>query len=333
MWSVLLCLLCVSVAAADWGRIHIRNDTRNQLRVSIENSRMYVDYRPSYRGLDGGGYGERSYITEFLNKTVPAFGGAVQETQGSWLDFAEGKGIVNRANIVEETDEFKTVEMEWNCALQRIPIYKESRVLKIEYVRDCGQALDRGSPGARLQGAFITGGLANPLVYKEHTVLGVYNESNGRGFGREYPSKNISVITSVDRGAGFDVATRDAPFTSYLFMVNGGGEEELIEIGKSLIDGNIPVSPAVVNVSDKKKVSFFPVPSMPDVRSPLIIPLTAKGEIRADITGINGKVMTSVISKGAEEIRFPPLLLKSGVYVLTVTTSRSAWSGKFFISN
>lgn len=79
-----------------------------------------------------------------------------------------------------------------------------------------------------------------PLSYKGWYIMGVYNEKNGRGYGRIVPIDAITIIKLL-WNKGFELfpffGQTAKAFTSYLFLVTGG-EEEIISVGKELVDKN-----------------------------------------------------------------------------------------------
>jgi len=81
-----------------------------------------------------------------------------------------------------------------------------------------------------------------PLNYDGNLIVGVYNSENGIGYGRVMPFNVINYFKLLDDGFEFfpfwkiPPEKRTFPFTGYLFLVDGGGNEEIIGTGKGIVD-------------------------------------------------------------------------------------------------
>ena len=81
-----------------------------------------------------------------------------------------------------------------------------------------------------------------PLNYDGNLIVGVYNSENGTGYGRVMPFDVVNYLKLLDDGFEFfpfwkiPSEKRTFPFTGYLFLVDGGGSEEIIGTGKGIID-------------------------------------------------------------------------------------------------
>jgi len=81
-----------------------------------------------------------------------------------------------------------------------------------------------------------------PLNYDGNLIVGVYNSENGTGYGRVMPFHVVNYLKLLDDGFEFfpfwkiPSEKRTFPFTGYLFLVDGGGSEEIIGTGKGIID-------------------------------------------------------------------------------------------------
>jgi len=77
-----------------------------------------------------------------------------------------------------------------------------------------------------------------PMSYKGWYIMGVYNEKNGRGYGRILPVAAVPYIKLL-WNKGFELfpfwRTKPEPHTEYLFVVEKG-PDEIISFGKSLVD-------------------------------------------------------------------------------------------------
>jgi hypothetical protein len=73
--------------------------------------------------------------------------------------------------------------------------------------------------------------------------MGVYNPANGRGFGRVAPVERVTIIKLLTFGPkrGFELFPwGEGENTQYLFVVTGGGKDEILKTGKQLVEGAIP---------------------------------------------------------------------------------------------
>lgn len=81
-----------------------------------------------------------------------------------------------------------------------------------------------------------------PLNYDGNLIVGVYNSENGIGYGRVMPFDVVSYLKLLDDGFEFfpfwkiPSEKRTFPFTGHLFLIDGGGREEIIGTGKGIVD-------------------------------------------------------------------------------------------------
>ena len=81
-----------------------------------------------------------------------------------------------------------------------------------------------------------------PLNYKGNFIVGVYNSENGIGYGRVMPCDVITYLKLLDDGFEFfpfwrlPADQRKFPFTGYLFLVDSGGSNEILDTGRKISD-------------------------------------------------------------------------------------------------
>ena len=85
-----------------------------------------------------------------------------------------------------------------------------------------------------------------PMDYNGWYILGVYHESNGRGFGRVVPA-GVMHYMKLLWGTGYEYfpnwRSPWQPYTSYLYVVQGGGADEILSVGRQLADAAGPPQP------------------------------------------------------------------------------------------
>jgi hypothetical protein len=287
---VFLSMILVSHTCADWGRILVKKDSRGNLKVELQNSKLYTHYLGTYKDQNGYDMPHQVFMADLIHR-------AAHETQGSWLDAAEGRSLLQNANVTENSENIKTVRLEWNCATEEVSIFRDSPVLQIEYINTCSNILDLGSPGGNFRGVFISD---EPIVHNDHYIIGVYNDTNGRGYGRVIPAANVTEINTINSNS-FEIIPQGAPFKSYFFLIDGG-EDGALARGKELAEGRIPSSPPV----------------------PLRVPLNKR-----EATDIRP---TLHMSKTALDTHTLPMnLFRQGVYILSLRTTMTSLAEKFMI--
>jgi hypothetical protein len=82
-----------------------------------------------------------------------------------------------------------------------------------------------------------------PMNYNGWYIMGLYHESNGRGYGRVVPADVMHYIKLL-WGTGFEFfphwRSRWRPYTGYLYVVDGGGAEEILSVGRQIADAAGP---------------------------------------------------------------------------------------------
>jgi len=82
----------------------------------------------------------------------------------------------------------------------------------------------------------------NPMSYKGWYIMGVYNEENGRGYGRVFPVTDVPYIKLL-WNKGFELfpfwrQPERRPCVMYLFAVDRGAEQ-ILSLGKELVEREI----------------------------------------------------------------------------------------------
>lgn len=251
----------ISTAIAEWGNINVYTDSKGWPAVKLGNSKILVRYRHFNEGYD------EHVIRDFKIKDVDE-----DLVVGGFLDAAAGRGPLTNAIIVEDEADIKTVRLEWDNGshVSEVSIFPGSNYIKIDYIKYGINIVDIGFVDGSL-GKYRIHGAAKwkrgyvlhpqvyfdrylgdvgsfgiteidetgPLDYHGYLILGVFNVTNGRGYGRVMPIAQTDIIKLLWK-RGFEFFTcynrKKEPFTGYIFAVNGGGAAEIISTGKSLID-------------------------------------------------------------------------------------------------
>lgn len=327
--ALLLAVAFATPAFSDWGRIQIRNPSNNggTERVLIENTRIYVDFRYGYRNYnDGERRGNQgNSITDFVNLMVPDVEyGIVQETQAAWMDYfptADLKG----ANITESGDS-KSVKLDRGCVVHTATIFKGSPVLKMQYEKTCGTIEDRVSPGGKITigVSYLGGSSAKGVEYKDHIILGGFNIKNGRGVGRIFPKQNAT-LKAVDHG--WLATINGGNFTSWIFTVSGGGEDELLKMGKTLVDGEIPKPAIPTSISTQiKRESIRWEGGLQKLSDGIRITSPLAGPVFLEVLDMQGRKILERYGD-FEFFSIPPGSLGSGQYTVKFDTPTQTASG------
>jgi hypothetical protein len=237
--------------------------------IRLENNRIRVEYGRT----DFGDIVEDQIVHLVLKKINQDQAGKQFDEMG--FGAHEGRGLITQAKVITDTPAQKTVRIEWDKgkAIQDVTIYRDSQILKMDYLKYGVNLVDLASPGGgtgtyvaygsdRWKRPFVTYpkiyfdrhpkdvGYENiaevdesgPLDYHGWFIMGVYNPANGRGFGRVMPSEQIDIVKLL-HNRGFEWFTcygrERQPFTGYVFLVTGGARE-IEETGKQLADGELP---------------------------------------------------------------------------------------------
>ncbi len=122
----------------DWGKVSVGLDSLGYWEANLENDKIKVRY--------GFGMGEEepeSFIREAILKLHPDLNLA-----GALIDGAAHRGLIIKAEVLKDTEEEKSIYLEWapvpsrkdqfpGPAKSEISIFKDSSVLKIKYIDFC----------------------------------------------------------------------------------------------------------------------------------------------------------------------------------------------------
>ncbi|KXK30711.1 MAG: hypothetical protein UZ01_01223 [Candidatus Brocadia sinica] len=293
--------------AQEWGSISIGTDTDGALEVSLENSKIRLKY-----GRFFGGHHYEHAIKDLVIKSVN------EDQAGFYLDACANRGTLTTAVVVQDDANVKTVRLEWDngAKVSEVSIYPDSHYIKTKYLKYGINIVDQGSPGGggSSSGVYEIYGASEwkrgyviypniyfdrypgdvgyqniteidqpgPLDYHGWFIMGVYNEANGRGFGRVAPVSQIDIIKLLWK-TGFELfptfSRPHSPYTGYLFVVTGGGANEILSRGRNLADGlGDNASPTVAITNPTEGATFT---------TPTDITITATA---SDIDGVVSKI-------------------------------------------
>ncbi|GAN31524.1 LamG-like jellyroll fold domain-containing protein [Candidatus Brocadia sinica] len=325
--------------AQEWGSISIGTDTAGALEVSLENSKIRLKY-----GRFFGGDHYEHVIKDLVIKSVN------EDQAGLYLDACANRGTLTTAYVVQDGADVKTVRLEWDngAKVSEVSIFPDSYYIKTKYIRYGTNIVDQGSPGGggSSSGVYEIYGASEwkrgyviypniyfdrypgdvgyqniteidqpgPLDYHGWFIMGVYNVANGRGFGRVAPVSQIDIIKLLWK-TGFELfptfSRPHSPYTGYLFVVTGGGANEILSRGRNLADGlGDNASPTVAITNPSNGATFT---------TPTDITITATA---SDIDGVVSKVEYYAGSTKLGETTSEPHILTwnnvtAGSYVLS----------------
>ncbi|GAN31510.1 LamG-like jellyroll fold domain-containing protein [Candidatus Brocadia sinica] len=325
--------------AQEWGSISIGTDTDGALEVSLENSKIRLKY-----GRFFGGHHYEHAIKDLVIKSVN------EDQAGLYLDACANRGTLTTAVVVQDDANVKTVRLEWDngAKVSEVSIYPDSHYIKTKYLKYGTNIVDQGSPGGggSSSGVYEIYGASEwkrgyviypniyfdrypgdvgyqniteidqpgPLDYHGWFIMGVYNEANGRGFGRVAPVSQIDIIKLL-WNKGFELFPTfnrtHSPYTAYLFVVTGGGANEILSRGKNLADGLGDNASPTVAITNPTEGTTFTTPT------DIMITATA-----SDIDGVVSKVEYYAGSTKLGETTSEPHILTwnnvtAGSYVLS----------------
>ena len=277
LFYALIALLPVSshlpTLAKDWGEIAIRQEG-DRWHIRIENSKLRV----AYGRTDFGDIVEDQIVDLIIKEAGEDQAGKQFDEMG--FGAHAGRGFITSAKVVEEGAQSKTVRIEWEGgkAIQDITIYRDSPILKMDYLKYGINVVDIGSPGGG-EGKYAIHGAerwkrevvlypkiyydrypkdagyenivevdatAGSLDYHGWFIMGVYNPANGRGFGRVMPVQQTNIIKLLDnRGVEWFTSfwAERTPFTGFVYTVTGGAEE-ILTAGRKIADAQLPPAEA-----------------------------------------------------------------------------------------
>jgi S-layer homology domain len=256
----------------------------NKSYVILENSQIYVKYE-AYTHLNDEFAIKEFKIKSAGNENQVGVGSYnyFDADSGRWglksasiIYNGADKKTVRLIWYGERNDPIKDITHE-------VTIFGDSKYLKIDYinVKYGINVVDLGLPGGTSAGTHVAyghsgwdrdyitfqesgpffgsyynryppDGVNDPvdggsLNYNGNFIVGVYNSSNGRGFGRVMPVADTSIfkllLTPTTR-RGLEMFPHPFlkshnPFTGYLYVVTGG-ESEMLSMGKQLAGGGTP---------------------------------------------------------------------------------------------
>ncbi len=270
--AVIIGLSAISVCfAADDVSITI-SDVSGGKAIVLENSVIKARYQPNSH--DGGMV---NFIIKAENDDVAGGGG------GKRLDAGHNRHAPTAAKIIKDEPDEKTVEIKWENAEKgtqtaQVTIFKDSPVLKINYVH-MWHIFEWGANRGTADGRFEIYGAAEwkeqrnwsimypdhkqvdfywyrkhhgndvPLVYNGHVILGMYHKDTNRGFLRVMPIEKMKVLKLMT-GCGFELYHNEDNMTGYLCAITGGADQ-VLAWGKLLAEGKVAAisDSAVANVA------------------------------------------------------------------------------------
>jgi hypothetical protein len=272
--AVLTVLFCLPSAGRDWGEAVARPQSDGRWEVRLENSRIRI----AYGRTDFGDIVEDQIVDFTLRPSGENQAGKQFDEMG--FGAHEGRGLITRAEVVESGAGSKTVRIEWERgkSVQEVAIYRDSPIVKMDYIKYGLNVVDIASPGGG-DGVYVVHGAdkwkrdfvlypkiyydrhpkdvgrenitgideAGPLEYHGWFILGIYSPKNGRGYGRVMPVDRIDIIKLL-HNRGYELFTclgcERPPFTGFVYAVTGGAEE-ILAVGKQIADARLPVPPRI----------------------------------------------------------------------------------------
>jgi len=243
-------------------RADISQDPEGNSEVTLQNSIL----RARYAIGPGGRKGKEWAIRDLIIKD------AREDQAGRYIDACATRGFLTNASVIRDEADVKTVRLRFDDGcVQDVSIFPHAPYLRINYLNYGVNVVDIGAPGGgpgeyeiygaegwhrgyeaypysyynRYAGDVGTENVegvdpedAASLNYKGYFIMGVYNPTNGRGFGRVAAVRDISIIKLL-HNRGFELfphfRRRKEPYTGYLYVVTGGAGD-VISTGKHIVD-------------------------------------------------------------------------------------------------
>jgi hypothetical protein len=256
----------IAAASGDWGEIVARKQGDHWI-LRLENEKI----RLSYGRTDFGDIVEDQIVELVLKSTGENQAGKQFDEMG--YGDHEGRGLITDARIVADNEQMKKVRIEWDHgkSIQEVVMFRDSALLRMEYVKFGYCVADIPSPGGG-KGKYVIHGaekFGRPLVlypqiyynrypgdvgkqnitgidrpgsldYRGWMIAGIYNESNSRGYARVMPTAYVDGIKLLqNRGYEFLMRTRKTPFTGFVYLIDKGAEE-ILSTGKHVAERHRP---------------------------------------------------------------------------------------------
>jgi len=252
----------------------------NNSYVILENSQIYVKYGPYYHLNDefaikefkikSAGDENQVGVGSYNYFDADAGRGALYNA------YITNNGVDKKTVRLIWFDKYNNPDKK---ITHEVTIFANSKYLKIDYINIYYgiNVVDLGQPGGTTSGTHVAyghsgwdrdyithqepefhgsyynryppDGVNDPadggsLNYNGNFIIGVYNSSNGRGFGRVMPVADTSIFKllltpTTRRGLEmfpYPFFQSHDPFTGYLYVVTGG-ESEILSVGQQLAGG------------------------------------------------------------------------------------------------
>ena len=267
----LVLLGAVNTARADWGGVSVGKDADGHVEASLHNERLRARY--------GWAKGE-GWITDFVCDDSP-------NMAGEMLDASAGRGTLVEATVAHDGADCKTLDLKWKVSEeskatfeQRITIYPNQPVLRIDYLSWNVNTVDIGAPGCEKRSTTdertqytIYGSehwkrpfVSYPMIYMDqafwdvgfdgiremddkegldyhgYLIMGITSKANGWGYGRVVPTETMDVMKLLVH-AGFELFPdfkREHQPFACYLFAAKGGPGAVLEMGKKLADGTCP---------------------------------------------------------------------------------------------
>ncbi len=269
MFGFLYIGLPFSTATADWGSVSVKTDQNGWLKVILENSKIRVIYR-HFSTSGGDQHAIRDLVIKSVNEDQVKDFIDAQAGRGPLKKAVIVEDGINVKTVRLEWDNGAVWDK--GARISEVSIFPDSNYIKFDYIGYGVNVVDIGNPGIsngngkyEIYGAsqwkrgYVTypkiyfdrfpehNGHHNitqvdesgPLDYNGWFIMGVFNENNGRGFGRVMPIAQTDIIKLLFK-KGFEFFPtfnrKKESYTGYVFVVTGGANE-ILSMGKKLADG------------------------------------------------------------------------------------------------
>jgi len=175
-----------------------------------------------------------------------------------------------------------------------------------------------------------------PLNYNGYLILGVYKSASGVGYGRVMPYDVVNYLKLLDDGFEFFPfwrgPVRKFPFTGYLFLVDGGGSDEIIATGTGIVD--MPTA-----VMDEGKPHDFVIdaifPNPFNAETTIQYTLPRAEHVRLTVFNISGQAVAELVNSWKDSGTYHVLLradtLSNGLYFCRLQTGAQISTRKMLL--